>query len=93
MVFDVDVFARLNSQLELIDYLRDHFYLELLWVIIILLDVFSSQDQLESVLDLRFGSTFDEIGNFSPFVSHLKPFLKEIDVFFETPLLLIDRRV
>lgn len=67
--------------------------LELFGVNFCLLDVFTAQYQLESVLHLGFCSTFYDVGNLSPFIAKFEPLLKEFLVFTEGPLTFLDGRI
>lgn len=71
----------------------DDYCLEILRIVVVLLNVLSSEDQFKSIFDLRLGSTLDKVSDLSPFVSNCEPFLKEINVLLQAPLLLIDRWV
>ena len=71
-----------------LDDLRDSWWLKLFRVDLCLLDVFSPQDQFESVLYLRFSAALHNVSNLSPFISEFKPLLKELLIFFECPLTL-----
>jgi hypothetical protein len=82
-----------DSQLKLRYYLRNDFLFQFLRIIIILLDMFSSQNEFESVFDLRFCSPFDEVGDLSPFITDFEPLLEEFDILFEGPLFLVDGRI
>lgn len=69
---------------------RDDSCLELLRIDLCLLNVLSPQDQLESVLDLRFCSARYDICDLTPLIAKFKPLLKELLVLPERPLALLD---
>ena len=91
--FGYKIISFVDSFLHADDNLWDDYCLEILRIVVVLLNVLSSEDQFKSIFDLRLGSTLDKVGDLSPFVSNCEPFLKEINVLLQAPLLLIDRWV
>lgn len=53
----------------------------------------STQDEFESVFDLRLRTALDDVGDLAPLIAQLQPLLKEFLILPERPLALLDGRV
>jgi hypothetical protein len=73
--------------------LRNNFVFELIGIMILLLNKFTSKNQLKPVFDLRLCPPINKVGYLSPLIANFEPLLKEVKIFHECPLALVDGRI
>ena len=57
--FGNDIFTLFDSLFHTVYNLRDNNRLEILWIVVVLLNVFSAQNEFEPIFDLGLSSAFD----------------------------------